>query len=178
MPVLINPEPLSPPPPSISYLTEPFSEEVEIIGPMALTLHASLSGEDGDFIVTVADVDSSGSAYVLSRGWLRASHRELDQERSQPWQPYLTHTNPTPVSPGEVVEYAIAIQPIANRFPAGHRLKLEIWPCDYPNEDYYDWTQYWGSCQHIPYGKPVSYEIVHSAAHRSHLLVPEIRAAT
>lgn len=109
---------------------------------------------------------------------MRTSHRELDQERSEPWQPYLTHTDPTPVTPGEVVERAIAIQPIANRFAAGHQLKLEIWPCDYPNEDYYDWTQHWGSCQHIPYGMPVSYKIVHSAAHPSHLLVPEIRTAT
>ncbi|MGI9557550.1 MAG: CocE/NonD family hydrolase, partial [Solirubrobacterales bacterium] len=175
MPVLINPEPLSPPPPSISYATDPFTEDVDVIGPLALYLHASLSGEDGDFIVTVADVDSDGGAFVLSRGWLRASHRELDAERSKEWQPFHPHTDPEPVPPGEMLEYAIAIQPIANRFAAGHRLRLEIWPCDYPSTDSYDWTGYWGSCQHIPYGLPVGYEIAHSPAHPSYLLLPQVQ---
>lgn len=174
MPVLINPEPLSPPPPSISYSTERFAEDVDVIGPLALYLHASLSGKDGDFIVTVADVDPDGDAFVLSRGWLRASHREIDAGRSEPWRPFHTHANPTPVPIGEVLEYAIAIEPIANRFKAGHRLRLEIWPCDYPNPDSYDWTGYWGSCQHIPYGLPVRYEIVHGPSHPSHVLLPAV----
>ena len=176
MPVVINPEPLSGPPPSLSYATEPFATDVEIIGHMALNLHASLSDENGDFIITIKDVDTDGFEYVLSRGWLRASHRELDDQLSEPWKPYHTHTNPTPVEPGEVYEYAIEIMPIANRFKAGHRLKLEVWPCDYPNPDYYDWTQYWGACHHLPYGRPVSYELHHSASRPSHILLPEVRA--
>lgn len=171
LPVVINPTPLSPPPASLAYETEPFASDVEIIGPIALYLHAALSADDGDFLIAVSDVNPDGSDFVLTRGWLRASHRELDLKRSQPWKPYHTHTNPRPVTPHEVVEYAIEIQPCANLFKKDHRLKIEVWPCDYPREPY-DWTQYWGSCHHIPYGKSVTYNVFHTAAHASYLLVP------
>jgi len=177
VPVVINPEPLSDRPPAITYTAKPFDEDTEVIGPLALYLHASLSDHDGDFLVAVKEVDSEGAECVLTRGWLRASHRELDAERSTAWKPYHSHVEPKPIMPGEVYEYAIEIQPMANRFDAGHRLKLEIWPCDYPAEDYYDWTQYWGACHHMPYGRPVAYELHHSPEHPSHLLVPIVRAA-
>jgi putative CocE/NonD family hydrolase len=174
IPTVINPVPLGVAPPSIAYETEPFERDTDIIGPLALYLHASLSGEDGDFLVAVKDVDLDGGEFILTRGWLRASHRALDPEKSTPWRPYHPHEDPEPVVPNEVHELAIEIQPIANRFGAGHRLKVEVWPCDHPNEDYYDWTQYWGACHHLPYGHAVDYELVHTGAHQSYLLVPVV----
>jgi predicted acyl esterase len=173
-PVVISTVPFGPRPSFLSYTTEPFDEDVEITGPIALYLHASLDSDDGDFVVALKDVATDGSEFVLTRGWLRASHRELDVERSQPWKPYHTHTNPTPVPHGERLEYAIEIQPIANLFRKGHRLKLEIWPCDYPQEPY-DWTQYWGACHHIPYGNQVTYDVWHTEEAPAHLLMPFIR---
>lgn len=171
VPVVINPTPLSPRPAFLTYESEPFTADVEITGPIALYLHAALSSHDGDFLVAVKDVTTDGSEFVLTRGWLRASHRELDPGRSQPWKPYHPHVKPTPVTPGDVCEYAIEVQPLANLFMRGHRLKLEIWPCDYPQQPY-DWTQYWGSCHHIPYGNPVTYKVFHTAEHSSYLLLP------
>jgi predicted acyl esterase len=177
LPVIL-PQPVSPPPPKLSYTTEPFETDVEVVGPLALYLQASLSGDDGDFIVSVRDVGPDGAEFPLSRGWLRASHRELDQERSVDWQPYHTHTNPTPLTPNERYEFAIEIRPIANLFKAGHRLKLEILPCDFPSPDptTYDWTQFWGFVHHIPYGKPVSYDVHHTPDAPSYLLVPVLPA--
>ncbi|MGH2945402.1 MAG: CocE/NonD family hydrolase [Solirubrobacteraceae bacterium] len=175
LPVVINPTPLSDPPPSLAYATEPFEHDTDVIGPLAADLHASLTGEDGDFLVAVKDVDAAGGEFILTRGWLRASHRALDEERSKPYKPYHPHTRPEPVESGEVFELAIEIQPIANRFKAGHRLAFEIWPCDHPVQEYYDWTQYWGACHHMPYGRPVGYEVHHSADRPSHLLVPVVR---
>jgi len=39
------------------------------------------------------------------------------------------------VRPGEVVEYRIALRPTANRFGAGHRIRLDVTSSDFPNFD-------------------------------------------
>ena len=36
----------------------------------------------------------------VALGWLRASHRELDQERSRPWQQVLAHRRELPLAAG------------------------------------------------------------------------------
>jgi len=110
---------------------------------------------------------------VLSRGWLKASHRELDSEKSKPWQPYHPHRKATPVVPGEINEYAIEIRPIANLFKKGHRIKIEIWSCDYPLE-HFDLTLLWPNWSHLSYEKETSYKIYHSANYPSRITVPII----
>ena len=62
----------------------------------------------------------------LSQGWLRASHRDLDEERSQPYRPYHPHAEENPLSPGEVVELAIEIWPTSIVVPKDHTLGLTI----------------------------------------------------
>jgi uncharacterized protein len=168
--------PLSPPPPHLEYVTDPFEHDVEVVGPMALYLQATLSGDNGDFIVSVRDVGPDGAEFPLTRGWLRASHREVDPERSVEWRPFHPHTNTHPLTSGTRYEFAIELRPIASLLERGHRLKLEVWPCDYPNPDpaAYDWTQFWGFIHHIPYGKPVAYQIHHTPEAPSYLLLPVI----
>ena len=167
--------PLSPKPDILVYETEPFKSDFQVIGPIELRLNASLTSGDGDFIVVVRDVDSDGTAFSLTRGWLKASHREVDESQSKPWRPFHPHTNPKPVPEGEVIEYRVEIQPIANVFKAGQRLRLEIWPCDWmTHKDPHDWTLFWGYTNHIPYGKDVDYEIHHDKRYASHLLIPVV----
>jgi len=172
-PTVLSGIPISPKPDYLVYSTEPFKEDMEVIGPISLSLFASITSDDADFLIALREMSPDGTAFVLTRGWLKASHRELDQQKSRPWKPYHVHTNPTPVEPGRIYEYPIEIQPIANLFRKGQRLQLEIWPCDYPQQPY-DWTQYWGAVHHIPYGKEVTYEIHHTPDHPSHLLLPLI----
>jgi uncharacterized protein len=170
--------PLSPKPDILAYETEPFPEDFQVIGPIALYLNASLTSGDGDFLVNIQDVEPDGTSSVLTRGWLKASHREVDESQSHSWRPFHPHMNPQPVPEGEVLEYAIEIQPIANVFKAGHRLRLEIWPCDWRDvKGDYDWTLFWGYTHHIPYGKNVDYEIHHDQRHQSHLLLPVVPIA-
>lgn len=170
----IGGQPLGPPPRHLEYLTDAFPRDVEVVGPMVLYLQATLDQVDGDFIVSVRDVSPDGGEFALSRGWLRASHREVDPDRSTPWKPYHPHTDPVSTVPDARYEFAVELRPMANLFQQGHRLKLEIWPCDYPSTDpaNYDWTQFWGFIHHIPYGKPVSYEVHHDADTPSYLLLP------
>ncbi len=164
---------LSPKPDYLVYKSEPLNADLEVVGPIALYLHASLSSDDGDFIISVKDVNPDGTWFNLTRGWLKASHREIDKSKSKVWRPYHPHTNPSPVEPGKVYEFPIEIQPIANLFKVGHRIQLEIWPCDFPVQPY-DPTLGWGAGHHIAFGKEVNYEIHHSKMHTSHVLLPII----
>ena len=170
-PMVLTPFFLDPVPEHLEYTTEAMTQDMEVVGPVALYLHASVATEDAHFIVKLMDIGPDGSAFVLSRGWLKASHKELDEEKSKPWRPYHPHTRAIPVEPGEVNEYAIEIRPIANLFRTGHRIKLEIWSCDYPAEPF-DMTLLYPLWSHLSYEKETSYKIFHTARFPSRLVLP------
>jgi len=66
--------------PSLRYRTAPLGEEMEVTGPIALYLQASLDTEDATWIVSINDVAPDGTTRLVTRGWLRASHRALDPD--------------------------------------------------------------------------------------------------
>ncbi len=178
MPVVRSKFPLEPStskPEYLAYTTEAFAEDIEVIGPIALYLYASISSDDANWIIKIKDVSPDGHEVVLSRGWLKASHRELDMNKSLPWQPYHPHTRSEPVVPGEINEYAIDIRPIANLFRAGHKFKLEVWGCDFPlPEDQPDLTLTFPTFSHLPNPKETLHTIFHTLKYLSYLLIPTV----
>lgn len=176
MPVITDIAPLEPfKPEYLAYTTEAFTKDTLVIGPIALYLYASISSDDASWIVKLKDVSPDGTEFVLTRGWLKASHRELDKDKSQPWQPYHPHTRSIPVVPGEINEYAIDIRPIGTLFKAGHKIKLEIWGCDYPlPEDGKDLTLNYPMFSHLPNPKETVHTIYHTPQYPSYILLPVI----
>jgi hypothetical protein len=63
---------------------------------------------------------------TVTRGWLRASHRALDQERTRPHQPYHPHTHNDWLTPGVPVTVDVEIWPTGMVFKAGHRIGLTV----------------------------------------------------
>jgi putative CocE/NonD family hydrolase len=172
-PVVTNSYPMNPPPKYLDYATDALMKDTEIIGPVALYFYASISSDDANWIVKLKDVRPDGSEFVLSRGWLKASHRELDKGKSKPWQPYHPHRRSVPVIPGEINEYAIDIRPVAYRFKAGHKIKLEVWGCDYPmQKDGLDMTLAWPVWSHLPNPKETLHTVFHTAKYPSYILLP------
>jgi predicted acyl esterase len=110
----------------LRYTTPALVEDTEVVGPIALTLYASCRSTDTNFFVSLWHVDPQGKETLLTRGWLKASHREIDPERSKPWQPYHPHTEAQLLLPGEVYEFRIEIVPTACLFPVGHRICLKV----------------------------------------------------
>jgi predicted acyl esterase len=156
---------------TLSFDSEPFAEETELTGPVALTLYASIDAEDTNWMGRVRDVPPSGEPATLSRGYLRASHRALDEERSEPHAPYHPHTDPEPVPPGEVVEYAIRFPPICRVFATGHRLELELRSMEMPFEHNDELPP--GS-HHLPHAESITHRVYHSSEYPSNLLVPTL----
>src|SRR6202011_2783695 len=58
------------------YSTEPLAEDVEVTGPVKLTLYASSSAPDTDFTAKLVDVGSCGFARNLTDGIIRARVHE------------------------------------------------------------------------------------------------------
>ena len=119
---------------SVSYISPAFQEDTEAIGPCALYLHASIDTDDTNWMVGVYDVGIDGKRSPLSTGWLKASHREIDETKSVPWEPYHPHRRAVPVAPGEIVLYPIRIYPISNVFRKGHCIQLEIKSVEAPGD--------------------------------------------
>ena len=111
----------------------------------------------------------------LTRGWLKASYRAVDPERSKPGRPWhcLTPDKIQPVVPGEVNEYQIEILSTANTFKAGHRICVDITSLDL-SEGVAGETavEYIGA--HVCSSKTVVHKVFHNAAYPSHLLLPVI----
>jgi uncharacterized protein len=62
----------------------------------------------------------------VALGWLRASHRELDPERSTPSQPVHSHRREQRLSPDEIVPVEIEIWPSSTLFRKGETLRVLV----------------------------------------------------
>jgi predicted acyl esterase len=114
------------PAPCLRFTTAPLERELEITGPSALYLAAAIDRPDASWIVSLKSQSPDGTMQVVTKGWLRASHRKLDPKRSKPYQPYHPHDARVPVPENEVLEYAIELRETSMAFPKGHRLVIEI----------------------------------------------------
>jgi predicted acyl esterase len=120
----------------LSYSTGPFPSVTEITGPVMARLWAASEAADMDLFVTLQAFDpdgkevtftgSSAQAVPLAQGWLRASHRKLDENLSKPYRPYHTHDELRKLTPGEPYPLDVEIWPTSMIFPAGYSLTLLI----------------------------------------------------
>ena len=118
--------------------THVFVEDAELTGHMKLRLWVETPTEkDMDLFVAIQKYDRDGN-YVpftwyamyedgpVALGWLRASHRALDEARTTDWQPVHTHTREDPLQPGIPVAVDIEIWPSATLFRIGEQLRVAL----------------------------------------------------
>lgn len=115
-----------------------FDRATDVAGHMNLRLWVSAEGaDDMDLHVAVKKFDRHGNEVyfpdfqhcergVAASGWLRVSHRELDEARSTPWQPWYRHERLLKLQPGDVVPVEIEVLPSATGFAAGDELRLVV----------------------------------------------------
>lgn len=116
----------------ITWRTPPLDAPLTLAGPTELRLYASSSATDTDWIAKLADVAPDGSESIITEGYLRGSHRELDKGRSTIANPYHDNEHPTPLEPGSVYRFDVAVYPTAYRLEPGHRLQLRLTTFDMP----------------------------------------------
>ncbi len=120
----------------VTFTTAPFESETEFTGPLMARLWIASSTTDMDIFATLRLFDPSGKeitfpgasdpAVPIAQGWLRASHRKLDPERSTPYRPYHTHDEIQKLEPGKRYAVDVEIWPTSIVCPKGYRLTLTL----------------------------------------------------
>lgn len=99
------------------YTSAPLEREVEVTGPVTVTLHAATSAPDTDWTATLVEVLPDGRAYNLCDGIVRASS---------------VHGRLTPDGPAT---FGIDLLATSHVFAAGHRIRLEVSSSNFPRFD-------------------------------------------
>jgi predicted acyl esterase len=86
------------------------------------------SAPDTDLQVTLSEVRPDGNETYVQNGWLRASHRKLDEARSTAFDPVPTHlkADAAPLPPNTFTLVRVPIFPVAHAFRAGSRIRVTV----------------------------------------------------
>ncbi|MGW3811846.1 CocE/NonD family hydrolase [Micromonospora sp. NPDC005113] len=125
----------------VTFLSAPLETETELTGPIAVRLHISSDTDDADLFVVVRafgpdlrEVTFQGSNAPhgpVALGWLRASHRALDEQASKPYRPVHTHRSQELLVPGEIYPVDVEVWPTSVVLPKGYRLAVSVRGNDY-----------------------------------------------
>lgn len=102
--------------------TEELDKDIEVTGPIEVTLYASSTAKDTDFTAKLVDVHPNGEAIQLNDGIQRARFRE-------------SLSKPELIQPGKVYKYTINVWPTSNLFKKGHKIRLDISSSNFPMYD-------------------------------------------
>jgi len=95
------------------YTLSKLDKELEITGPINVTLFAASSARDTDFTATLVDVFPDGYVHMIQEGIVRAMYRNSYSEVSL-------------IEPGEIYEYTIDLWATSYVVKQGHRIRVEI----------------------------------------------------
>lgn len=153
----------------LTWSTEPFADVTEMIGTGAAHLFIEIDTDDTNLILRLWDEAPSGGRQLVTSGFLKASHRELDA-RSTEGNPYHPHTRAVPVEQGTIEEYVVRLYPFAHAFKPGHRLLLELM-CNEPLVDAHN-SLLPPEATHLPSGRATAHKIYRDTQFQSRLVLP------
>ena len=141
------------------YTTPVLEHDVEVTGPISVTLYAATSAVDTDFTAKLVDVHPDGYARNLTDSIIRGRYRE-------------TREKATLLTPGEVYEYTIDLLATSNVFKAGHRIRIEIASSNFPRFDRNPQTgEPSGEASSL---EPALQHVFHDETRASHIVLPII----
>ena len=117
--------PISSRPDVLWYQTEPLEKDLTIAGQVCMVLWVSSTAPDTDFCVKLLDIHPPSADYPtgysvpLSEGVLRARYRE-------------GFTTQKLMERGKVYRVEVGLEPVANRFLAGHRIGAYVCSSNFP----------------------------------------------
>lgn len=113
---------------SLVYTSPPLEKDMAVLGSGSLDLWLDSTATDTDVQTVLTEVRPDGKEIYVQSGWLRASHRKLDADRSTPTLPVHIHQADdarglTPLKP-ELMR--VEIRPFGHVFRADSRLRVSI----------------------------------------------------
>ncbi|HRW11389.1 MAG TPA: CocE/NonD family hydrolase, partial [Caldilineaceae bacterium] len=143
------------------YSTPVLEQDVEVIGPVQAILYVASSAPDTDITCKLVDVHPDGRAMLLTDGILRLRYRH-------------SFTQPTPMTPGDVVEAHVDLWSTANVFRAGHQIRIEVSSSCFPKFARNSNTGGDVANEEIADYQKALNHIYHDATYPSHILLPII----
>ena len=117
-----------PPGASVAYTSPPLSHATEFFGSGSANVWVSSTAPDTDLQITLTEVRPDGQEEYVARGWLRASHRKLDEKRSTVLAPYHTdqQSDAQSLTAGKPTLMRIQLWPFDYAFHKGSSIRLWI----------------------------------------------------
>jgi putative CocE/NonD family hydrolase len=143
------------------YTTQPLDRDTEVTGPIWVHLFAKTDARDTDFVARLCDVYEDGRSINITEGVIRGRF----------WRRQWDTTEL--LEPGRVYEFRIELQPTANVFKRGHRIRLQVTSSNFPL-----WDRNLNTGEDPATGtrmRVANQTILHDAAHPSHAVLPLIR---
>lgn len=104
---------------SLVFETDPLPEQLEILGAPEVELEVASDTPVAMVAARLSDVAPDGAATRVTYGLLNLTHRD-------------SHAEPAELVPGQRYRVRVALNGVAQRFPAGHRIRLSLstsyWP--------------------------------------------------
>ncbi|MCH2400085.1 MAG: CocE/NonD family hydrolase [Pirellulales bacterium] len=143
------------------YTSEVLKRDLEITGPISVTLYAESSARDTDFTARLNDVDQQHTSRVISEGILRARYRHSLESTEL-------------LEPGEVTVLTITLCPACHVFLAGHRLRIAISSSNFPR-----FSRNLNTGEDVATGtrmQSARQTVLHTHAFPSHIVLPIIES--
>jgi putative CocE/NonD family hydrolase len=143
----------------LAYTSEPLASDIELTGPISVTLYAATTAPDTDFTAKLVDVRPDGFAHNLQDGIVRARYRTSVRE-------------PSPINPGQVYRYDIDLWATSHVVKAGHSIRVDISSSNFPR---FDRNPNTGAALGVDTRLESARQTVHhSAQYPSHITLPVI----
>lgn len=104
------------------YSVGPLAADMEVTGPVTMTLFVKSSSVDTDFTGKLVDVAPDGFAEDVAEGILRMRYRNSQEHAML-------------MNPGEIYRISVNLWSTSNVFLRGHRLRLEVSSSNFPRFD-------------------------------------------
>ena len=141
----------------LTYSMGPLAEDLEVTGPIHLTLFVKSTAVDTDFTGKLVDVGPNGFAMDVAEGILRMRYRDSPEHAVL-------------MNPGETYQISVDLWSTSNLFLRGHRLRLEVSSSNFPRFD-----RNFNTGEEIKFARrfvSAKNTVLHDAGHPSALVLP------
>jgi uncharacterized protein len=105
---------------SLNWTSDLLVDAVEILGHARARVSVEVDTDIATLVVRLTDVAPDGTAALVTKGVLNLTHRK-------------SHSDPSPLTPGQVYEVEVMLDATSWQFEPGHAIRLSISGADFPN---------------------------------------------
>ncbi|PRQ02067.1 X-Pro dipeptidyl-peptidase (S15 family) [Enhygromyxa salina] len=151
------------------FLSEELETDVVMVGPASADLWIRSNAGEADLEVNISEVRPDGQEMYIQSGWLRATQRGLNSEKSTDLAPVQTHAEADvePVPSEDYVLARVQVFPFAHAFRAGSRIRISV---DTPGASRAEWLFVLDETQ----TDSTRIDVAHGADGESSILLPVI----